>query len=109
MWMTRSVVHGALALAVLAAMLSLQFPGSAFGQAAAARPDPARSSLLAQGAQTPLPGNLSPLLGQATPLPPTAADGGQSLTFSVVLRRTDEAGFQVYLQGVSDPRSPSYR
>jgi hypothetical protein len=94
---------------VVLAAASLPLSGSTFGQPAGAPPAGAPGSLLAQSPPTVLPGHLPPSLAQLTPLPPGPADGAQEITFSVVLRRTDEAGFQTYLQAVHDPRSPSYR
>src|SRR5687767_13891703 len=98
-----------LLVAGLLAAVSLSLSGSTFGQPVVVPQDGASGRLLAQSGQTLVPGHVSPGLAQLVPLPPTPADGGQEITFSVVLRRTDEASFQAYLQGVHDPRSPSYR
>ena len=51
-------------------------------RARSGRPGPART------------GNSAPGLAQATPLALRAADSAQTITFGVVLRHTDEAGFQ---------------
>ncbi len=95
-----AVPYLALATALLAAII---LPSPAGGL------DPSAASVLAQGSQTTLPGHVLPLIAQATPLAALQAEGAQPLTFSVVLRRADEAGFQAYLQAVADPHSPSYR
>jgi kumamolisin len=92
---------------MFALLLSAAIPaGSASGPPAADRQLP--SSVLGQ-ASTALPGHVPGTLGQATPVAPAPGDDSQLITFTVVLRRTDEAGFQAFLQSLHDPRSPSYR
>ena len=55
-----------------------------------------------------LPGEVPAALSGATKLRRTkVADA--PLTLTVVLNRTDHQGFDEFLQGVQDPRSPSYR
>lgn len=66
--------------------------------------------------QTPpvtLPGHVLPALSQAKSLEVARkvvdADAGTPLSLTIVLRRSDEAGFQRYLHDVYDPTSPIFR
>ena len=63
-----------------------------------------------------LPGHTLAILSQATLLPAgsTGANepqtaGSEPLTLTIVLNRTDEAGFEAFLQSVQDPSSPNYQ
>ncbi len=98
--MAALVARGLLALVLVSTLFSLQLPGRGLQPSA---------GTLAQGARVALPGHVLSALAQATPVEASAAEGDQVLTFSVLLRRTDEAGFEAYLQDVHDPRSPSFR
>ena len=55
-----------------------------------------------------LPGHVLPALSKAQPIatPKNAAD--ESLSLTIVLRRSDEAGFQSYLDDVYDSNSPRF-
>jgi Pro-kumamolisin, activation domain/Bacterial Ig-like domain (group 3) len=55
-----------------------------------------------------LPGHTLQLLPQSSPSAAGAAAAGQPIDLTVVLRRTNEAGFQAYLLAVQTPGSPSY-
>ncbi len=99
--MAALVLRSVLALVLLSTLLSLQLPGGSIGQSL----DPSH----AQDSRVSLAGHVLPALARATPVDGTAADGAQTIAFSVLLRRTDEAGFQAYLQDVHAPRSSSFR
>src|SRR5262245_5909313 len=105
----RTAVCVAVVAALFTTAVALPPPSGSFGQPLGGPREGTLASTLAQGAQTPLPGHVLPALGQATPLARLAADGGQPITFSVVLRHGNEAGFQAFVQAANDPRSPSYR
>ena len=56
-----------------------------------------------------LPSDVSPQLARASALAVPAGWSAQPMQATVVLHRTDPAGFFGYLRGVMDPRSPEYR
>ena len=56
-----------------------------------------------------LPGHVLPALKGATPMAPTPGTDAEPLTLTVVLKRTDQAGFDRYLHDVYNPASPSFR
>lgn len=57
-----------------------------------------------------LPDHMLPALAQATPLPDeVAAEQDAKVTLTVVLQRTDAAGFARYLGDLYDPGSPAFR
>jgi kumamolisin len=65
-----------------------------------------------EGMRLPLPGHVLPVLDRAIPSSNAATilkSATEPLTITVVLRRSDAAGFDAYLQAVYDPRSPAYR
>lgn len=65
-----------------------------------------------EGPPVSLPGHILPALSQATPAAaPLAAKSAATapITLTVVLRRSDPAGFKAYLRDVYDAESPSFR
>ncbi|MGO9753071.1 MAG: protease pro-enzyme activation domain-containing protein [Solirubrobacteraceae bacterium] len=64
----------------------------------------------ASGAVARIRGDLQPALSAASPVPSAFAANADSrpLTITVVLKRTDEAGFNRYLQEVYDRSSPEF-
>src|SRR5215831_16471231 len=70
---------------------------------------PLPSEVRAPGELVRLPGHVLPALTGATPVPPTPGAGAEPLTLTVVLQRTDQAGFDRYLHEVYDPASPQFR
>jgi hypothetical protein len=60
-----------------------------------------------------LPGHVAPALAQAIPLMPddraAQKSARESLTLTITLQRTDQAGFEQYLREVYDPASPRFR
>jgi kumamolisin len=54
-----------------------------------------------------LPGHLVPMLGSATRVEAESADSTQTLT--IVLQRTDQAGFDAYLGRLQDPAAADFR
>ena len=95
--------HGAVAAALIA--LGFVFAG---GAGAAGVPGTEPSDSFAT-----LSGHVLPALARATPVVVEermkAAAAEPELTLTVILRRTDEAGFQAYLHDVYDPASPIFR
>jgi kumamolisin len=63
----------------------------------------------ARGELVRLPGHVLPALTGATPVAPTPGAEAEPLTLTVVLKRTDQAGFDRYLHEVYDPHSPQFR
>lgn len=55
-----------------------------------------------------LPGHVLAALAEATPRSPSGEEADEIL-LTIVLRRSDEAGFKEYLREVYDPASPSHR
>lgn len=73
-------------------------------------------ALLADDPLVVLPGHTLAILSQATLVPAGSAGvyspqtaGSEPLTLTIVLNRTDEAGFEAFLQSVRDPSSPNYQ
>jgi len=64
-----------------------------------------RFALAAQDVR--LQGHVLPALAEAQPAPKSAGD--EALTLTIVLRRTDGAGFDRYLKDVYDPSSAQFR
>ena len=72
---------------------------------------------VAASAQTPptrpelstLPGHVAPALSRATPLPLNPAAADQEIVVTLVLRRTDEAGFASFVTAVNNPASSLYQ
>ncbi|GEM_PF-802606 len=61
-----------------------------------------------------LPGHVLAALSRAKPIPPAnariaAAQARQQLLLTIVLKRSDQAGFDRYLHDVYDPHSPMFR
>jgi subtilase family serine protease len=56
-----------------------------------------------------LPGHTLSALKGATPVAPLPGAGEDPLTLTVVLKRTDQAGFDRYLHEVYDSHSPAFR
>ena len=56
-----------------------------------------------------LPGSVIPALARARRVAVSAPEAHQSLTLTLVLRRTHPRRFKRYLHGLYDPRSPRYR
>jgi hypothetical protein len=54
-----------------------------------------------------LAGHVLPVLPRATRLPRNPQAGNEPLTLSVMLNRSDPAGFAAYARGVEDPSRPS--
>jgi subtilase family serine protease len=72
------------------------------------------ASLVPMSAQTlppltVLPGHVLKVLPQASLLPRAPDTGSQTLTFSVLLKLTDPAGFDAFSKDIEDPTSPNYR
>jgi hypothetical protein len=67
----------------------------------------ATSTDAAEPARVELAGHLLPGLDASAPK--SAAAESAPLTLTVVLRRSDEAGFERYLADVYDPASPEFR
>ena len=64
------------------------------------------------GMRVPLGGHVPAALGAARPLPPSLLDPkilDDALTLTIVLQRSDQAGFEQFLRDVYDPQSPQYR
>jgi len=74
---------------------------------AASAPLPPEAGAL--GEMVRLPGHVLPALKEATPVPPTPGADADPFTLTVALRRTDQVGFDHYLQEVYDPHSPEFR
>src|SRR5262249_18929161 len=77
------------------------------GSPAAAAALPQEASVL--GEMVRLPSHMLPALKEATPVPPTPGAEAEPLTLTVVLKRTDQAGFDQYLHEVYDEHSPEFR
>jgi hypothetical protein len=56
-----------------------------------------------------LPGHVVAALKEAMPVAPTPGAEAEPLTLTIVLKRTDQAGFDHYLHEVYDPASPMFR
>src|SRR5262249_46835633 len=56
-----------------------------------------------------LPGHVLDALKGATPVAPTPGADAEPLTLTVVLKHTDQDGFDRYLHDVYDPHSPAFR
>lgn len=56
-----------------------------------------------------LPGHVLPALTRATPVSPLSGAEAEPLTLTVILSRTDQAGFDRYLREVYDSTSPQFR
>lgn len=71
----------------------------------------AGTAAAASGAPVPLTGHVLPALedGRASPVIGARSAAESAHTLTVVLRRTDETGFQAYLRDVYDPFSAIYR
>lgn len=61
----------------------------------------------AEEKRVPLPGHVLPFLNQAKLLPSQKSDS-TPITLTIVLKRTDQKGFDAYLRDVYDPTSPNY-
>jgi len=58
---------------------------------------------------TRLPGHVLAAIKGATPVPASPGAASEPLTLAIVLKRTDQAGFDSYLHDVYDPNSPTFR
>ncbi len=115
-----SRVRGSIAaLVVLLAVAAglLHAAGGSDG-AAAATPSPSPTPALSAtatptpaqaGAPVLLPGHVLAALARAQSLARQPQVATQPLILTLGLNRTDQAGFDAFLQAVQDPRSPSYR
>src|SRR5437762_1769130 len=72
------------------------------------RPEPAGRTPVDDGSSLVLPGHVLPALATARILPAAEGEANERLTISVVLRRSDQSGFESYLRDVQDPHSPHY-
>ncbi|HLZ73129.1 MAG TPA: protease pro-enzyme activation domain-containing protein [Dehalococcoidia bacterium] len=120
--MLRSLRSLGAAFLLLATVIGLAGAGGGRGSATAATPSPSPSAT-ATPAPTPspapgpaqvgplvrLPGHTLQALGRAQALARLPQVADQPITVTVVLNRTDESGFESFLEAVQDPRSPSYR
>src|SRR5579883_1592183 len=85
-------------------------PGAA--ATASATPSPTASATASPnqgGGTVQLPGHTLAVLGQAQGLARTPAAAGQPITLTIVLARSDQAGFDAYLADVENPQSPNFR
>ena len=108
----RRLARWALALGLVVALLPLALPAR---RAQAKSLSRSRASGPGACCSRPIrcayPGDVPPVLSQATAAMPSAAQagsGGDGMTITVVLRRTDEAGFDAFVRGVTDPHSPTH-
>ncbi len=61
------------------------------------------------GGRTRLPGHVLPALKGVAPLPATPGSDDKPITLTLVLKRSDQAGFEAYLHDLYDPKSPVFR
>src|SRR5487761_1680090 len=90
-------------LAILLVLVALTALGGA--------PRHARPALAQTPAAQPatLPNHVLPALSQVSAQSRSAQAGSQPVTITLVLNRSDEAGFEAFLHGVQDRGSPQYR
>jgi hypothetical protein len=93
---------------LLVASLGL-YPASAVAESLSQAPPSTGSATAGQdaGAIVRLPGHTLDL-SSYTPLAPSPDSESQPLMITVVLRRTDQAGFEAYLSAIADPNSPDH-
>ena len=93
---------------LLILLIALAVGGSAGARSFAQTPVPTPS-----GPAVRLPNHTLSVLSQATPAAPSpqaaTPAASQPITLTIVLNRSDPAGFAAFLKGVEDPRSPSFR
>jgi hypothetical protein len=78
---------------------------------AGARGVPGGAEAQTPGAARPvrLPGHVAPAVSRATQVASAPNAGSQPLHLTVVLNRTDPAGFAAFVKAVQDPTSPSFQ
>jgi len=90
-------------LLILVAALWFGFlPGSSLANAL----DPTRSAAVHSGDFVRIPGHVLPALAKATIVPSKSETDTQLVTLTLVLKRDDQPGFEHFLHGLYDPKSP---
>src|SRR5271168_4264184 len=92
-------------LLILVAALWFGFlPGSSLANAL----DPTRSAAVHSGDFVRIPGHVLPALAKATIVPSKSETGTQLVALTLVLKRDDQPGFEHFLHGLYDPKSPNF-
>ncbi|SRR5579875_3888966 len=96
--MPRGLIRAVMAVAVMGLFVASDLGTSDFGFA---------SGVMAGGTVR-LAGHVLPALARAQRVAESAGSANAPITLTVVLRRSDEAGFERYLSDVYNPRSPKF-
>src|SRR5262249_54778181 len=94
--------------ALMFQLVAVIFVGSLLNMLGGPAASPLPPEAGAPGELVRLPGHVLPALTGATPATPTPDAEAEPLTLTVVLKRTDQTGFDQYLREVYDSHSPSF-